>query len=177
MPQVDWGKTSVVEHTNVLRLLKKRLLLNAKFCELSVKEDETANGTTKKKEGAAEPTQEPSKTVIGIVREFPGGKTEYLFEVPIKNFKPIVITADQQYFVSYGYGNEKTKDMLFVHQVSTGTFLHKFPIKYPKFKDVLELVPLPDKAHQVAVIDPEKGNIIDIRNKKFVTAFQNWGGK
>ena len=67
--------------------------------------------------------------------------------------------------------------MLFVHHVSTGTFLHKFPLKYPKFKDVLELVPLPDKPHQVAVIDPEKGNIIDIRNKKFITAFQNWGGK
>ena len=158
-------------------LLKEQEDARATSASKASKEDETVNGTTKKKEGAAEPTQEPCKTVIGIVREFPGGKTQYLFEVPIKNFKPIVITADQQFFVSYGYGNEKTKDMLFVHQVSTGTFLHKFPIKYPKFKDVLELVPLPDKAHQVAAIDPEKGNIIDIRNKKFVTAFPNWGGK
>ena len=44
------------------------------------------------------------------------------------------------------------------------------------FKDVLELVPLPDKASQVAVIDQEKGNIIDIRNKKYIRSFQNWGG-
>ena len=116
-----------------------------------------------------------SKSVIGIVRQIPQGVTEYLFEVPGKIFKPIVITADQQYFVSYA--NEKSKDMLFVHHVSTGTFLHKFQLKYPKFKDVSELVPLPDKASQVAVIDQEKGNVIDIRNKKFVKSFPNWGGR
>ena len=116
-----------------------------------------------------------SKSVIGIVRQIPQGVTEYLFEVPGKMFKPIVITADQQYFVSYA--NEKSKDMLFVHHVSTGTFLHKFQLKYPKFKDVSELVPLPDKASQVAVIDQEKGNVIDIRNKKFVKSFPNWGGR
>ena len=113
--------------------------------------------------------------MIGIVRQIPQGVTEYLFEVPGKIFKPIVITADQQYFVSYA--NEKSKDMLFVHHVSTGTFLHKFQLKYPKFKDVSELVPLPDKASQVAVIDQEKGNVIDIRNKKFVKSFPNWGGR
>ena len=104
-----------------------------------------------------------SKSVIGIVRQIPQGVTEYLFEVPGKIFKPIVITADQQYFVSYA--NEKSKDMLFVHHVSTGTFLHKFQIKYPKFKDITELVPIPDRASQVAVIDQDKENVIDIRNK------------
>jgi WD40 repeat protein len=116
-----------------------------------------------------------SKTVVGIVREFPQGKTEYLFEVPCKPFKPIVITSDRQYFVSYGH--EKSKDMLFVHQVSLGLFVHKFQIKYPKYKDVTELVPIPDKSSQVAVIDQDKGNIIDIRSKKFVKSFPNWGGR
>ena len=116
-----------------------------------------------------------SKTVVGVVREFPEGKTEYLFEVPCKHFKPIVITSDRQYFVSYGH--EKSKDMLFVHHISTGLFLHKFQIKYPKFKDVTALVPIPDRSSQVAVIDQEKGNVIDIRNKKFVKSFPNWGGR
>ena len=64
-----------------------------------------------------------------------------------------------------------------MHDVATGTFLHKFPIKYPQFKDVTSLVPLPDKAWHIAVIDQDKGNIIDIRNKKFVKSFPNWGGK
>ena len=142
----------------------------------------TLDGKKKKRDGTTtrkniDTTPDLSKSVVGVVREFPQGMTKYLFEVPIKFFKPIVITADQQFFISYG--NEKSKDMIFVHLVNTGDFLHKFQIKYPKdvlFKDVLELVPLPDKASQVAVIDQEKGNIIDIRNKKYIRSFQNWGG-
>ena len=145
--------------------------------------EENAEGKSKKKakvsskKGAEHHNSDdsPTKTVIGIVRQVPKGTTEYLFEVPCKTFKPIVITADQQYFVSYAF--EKSKDMLFVHHVLTGTFLHKFQIKYPKFKDITELVPIPDRASQVAVIDQDKGNVIDIRNKKFVKSFPNWGGK
>ena len=138
------------------------------------KEKKKAKGSGKKV--AEHPNQDDThlKSVIGIVRQIPQGVTEYLFEVPCKSFKPIVITSDQHYFVSYA--NEKLKDMLFVHHVPTGTFLHKFQIKYPKLKDITELVPMPDKASQVAVIDQEKGNVIDIRNKKFIKSFPNWGG-
>ena len=38
------------------------------------------------------------------------------------------------------------------------------------------LVALPDKASQVALIDVEKGNIMDVRNKKFVRSISEWGG-
>ena len=143
------------------------------------KEGETRNTGGKKKEvsffKSSDPsTTEQTKTLVGIVREFPQGNTKYMFDVPYKQFKAVIITADQEYFVSYGH--EKLKDMIFVHHVSSGSFLHKFLIKYPKFKDVVSLIPLPDKAAQIAVIDQEKGNIIDIRNKKFIKSFQNWGG-
>ena len=35
---------------------------------------------------------------------------------------------------------------------------------------------LPDKAAQVALIDVDKGNIMDITNKKFVRSIPDWGG-
>ena len=38
------------------------------------------------------------------------------------------------------------------------------------------LVALPDKASQVALIDQEKGNIMDVKNKKFVRSIPDWGG-
>ena len=41
---------------------------------------------------------------------------------------------------------------------------------------VTMLVALPDKASQVALIDVEKGNIMDVRNKKFVRSISEWGG-
>ena len=36
------------------------------------------------------------------------------------------------------------------------------------------IVALPDKPSQVALIDQEKGNIMDIKNKKFVRSIPDW---
>lgn len=38
------------------------------------------------------------------------------------------------------------------------------------------IVALPDKASQVALIDQEKGNIMDIKLKKFLRSIPDWGG-
>ena len=38
------------------------------------------------------------------------------------------------------------------------------------------IVALPDKPSQVALIDQEKGNIMDVKNKKFVRSIPDWGG-
>ena len=41
---------------------------------------------------------------------------------------------------------------------------------------VTKIINLPDKPSQVALIDQEKGNILDIKNKKFVRSIPDWGG-
>ena len=38
------------------------------------------------------------------------------------------------------------------------------------------LVAIPDKPSVVALIDQDKGNMVDVRNKKFVKAIPQWGG-
>jgi len=69
------------------------------------------------------------------------------------------------------------KETLFVYHVETGEFLHKIQVKYPNFKEVSMIVPLPDKPAQVALIDLDKGNIMDVKNKKWVRSIPQWGGK
>lgn len=83
--------------------------------------------------------------------------------------------TDAQFFIAYGY--EKQKEMLFVFHAETGDFLHKIPVKYPNFKEVSQIVALPDKPGHVALIDVDKGNIVDVKNKRFVRSIASWGGK
>ena len=69
------------------------------------------------------------------------------------------------------------QDVLLVYHAKTGTPITKVPLKYPNYKDFSMIVPLPNKSSQVAVIDQDKANIIDIKTKKFVRSIQKWGGK
>ena len=39
------------------------------------------------------------------------------------------------------------------------------------------IVTVPDKPSEIAMIDQDKGNIVDIRHKKFVRSILHWGGK
>lgn len=43
-------------------------------------------------------------------------------------------------------------------------------------QDVLQLVPMPNKGHLLAVMDPDKGSVLDIRTKRLVRAIPKWGG-
>lgn len=38
------------------------------------------------------------------------------------------------------------------------------------------LIPMPNKATQIAVIDADKGSIFDIKSKKLVRSIPKWGG-
>ena len=109
-----------------------------------------------------------------ISRRFPDGKKQYEFDFSYKYFKPVVITSDAQFFIALG--TEKFKDMLYVYHLETGQFLHKFLVKYPNLKDITMIVAIPDKPSVVALIDQDKGNMVDVRNKKFVKSIPQWGG-
>ena len=116
----------------------------------------------------------PDYKAVCISRTFPEGKKKYEFEFSYKLFKNVVMTADAQFFIALG--TEKSKDTLFVYHLETGQFLHKFLVKYPNLKDITLMVAIPDKPSLVALIDPDKGNMVDVRNKKFVKSFPQWGG-
>ncbi|CAB4067000.1 unnamed protein product [Lepeophtheirus salmonis] len=110
-----------------------------------------------------------------VSRKFPEGDTLFKFEFPYKQFKSVILTSDSQNFVAYGY--DKLKDTLFIYHADAGEFLHKILVKYPNFKEVTSIVSIPDKGGQVALIDLDKGNIMDVKNKKFMRSIPQWGGQ
>ena len=109
-----------------------------------------------------------------VVRNVPEGEKMFEFDFPFRQFKKLILTSDEEYFISYG--SDKGKDTLYVYLVETGEFLNKILVKYPNFKDVSMICGLPDKPWQVAMIDQDKANIMDVKNKKFVRSIPNWGG-
>ena len=111
---------------------------------------------------------------VCTVRTVPEGETLFEFEFYFKKFMNIFITKDQHYFITYGL--DKFKDSLFAFSVETGELIHIIPIKYPNFKEITMMCGLPDKPWQVALIDADKGNIMDIREKRYVRAIPLWGG-
>jgi hypothetical protein len=116
----------------------------------------------------------PELKAICISRKFPSGDKFFDFEFPYRQFKNVILSSANQYFVALGH--EKGKDMLFIHHANNGSPLHKFPVKYPYFKDVQMIVPVPDKNSEVALIDQDKGNIVDIKNRRFHRSIRHWGG-
>ena len=53
----------------------------------------------------------------------------------------------------------------------------KFLLKYPNFKEPSLIVAMPDKHADVAILDPDKGVILDSNTKKVVRVIPKWGGK
>ena len=86
---------------------------------------------------------------ICIARAVPGGEQLFKFEFTYKNFKDIILTSDELYFVAYGY--DKQKDTIFVNDATRGDFLYKILVKYPNFKEVTMICGLPDKPWQVSL--------------------------
>ena len=105
---------------------------------------------------------------------FPSGQKDVEFEYTYRKYVDVLWTSDESYIVCYGF--EKMKNHLYIHSTKSGKLLHKFLVKYDGFKEVNNMVVLPEKPGTVALIDAEKGNIMDIVNKKFVKSIMGWGG-
>ncbi|XP_037797036.1 NACHT and WD repeat domain-containing protein 2-like [Penaeus monodon] len=138
--------------------------------QLMLLDDDTKCVTVSK---ISEGTGEPSCFLV--TRSIPDGAKVYEFDYPIRVFKSIAVTADGLFLVIPSI--DGMKDALLIYHAKTGTLVHKMPLKYPSFKDFHMVVPLPNKPTQVALIDQDKGNIVDIRTKKFVRSIAKWGGK
>ena len=109
-----------------------------------------------------------------ISRTVPEGATQYQINYPFKDFRSVVLTPGEVHIVCCGY--EKQKDHLYVHSAKNGDFLHKILLKYDNFKEITKFVALPDKPSVVATIDIDKGNLIDIIQKRYLKSIPCWDG-
>ena len=109
-----------------------------------------------------------------ISRSFPEGKEFWRFSYSFANFLNIVITPDEQSLVCYN--GDAQGPSLAIHSSKTGASLATIPVRYAGFKEVLKVVPLPDKPSIVALIDVDKGNQIDIVQQKHVRSITAWDG-
>ena len=81
----------------------------------------------------------------------------YEVEISMRTFRPAVLTNDGLMLVMLGH--EKNRDYLYVFQSQTGVLVHKFIPRYQGAKkdQAGQLIPVPGKATQVALMDQDKG--------------------
>ncbi|XP_043227949.1 NACHT and WD repeat domain-containing protein 2-like isoform X1 [Amphibalanus amphitrite] len=107
-------------------------------------------------------------------RTIPDGERLYRVEYPIRLLRNVVVTSDNTHLVLAG--NEALKDTLFVYNATSGTLINKIVLKYANYKDFHQIVVMPNKPSQVALIDSDKGNILDVRTRRFLRSVPRWNG-
>ena len=105
---------------------------------------------------------------------------EYSFEYPVRSitgvpFKPAVITSDSLHLVVVA-ADKTNRDCVMVYNATNGNLVHKISLKASGIKDVGTLVAMPHKGHLIAVMNIDKGGIIDIKSKKHLRSVPKWGG-
>jgi hypothetical protein len=60
--------------------------------------------------------------------------------------------------------------------MKNGALVHKMMVKYTGFKEVTKMVPLPDKPSVVALIDVDKGSLMDLQQKRILKSIPFWDG-
>merc|ERR1711892_1465134 len=109
-----------------------------------------------------------------ISRSIPGGEKQWEFEFPFTTFIKVVMTSDEHHLVCYDA--DKVKSHLYIHTMKTGNLVSKVVVKYNGFKEVTKLIALPDKPSVVALIDVDKGNVMDIIQRRFIKSIPCWDG-
>ena len=107
-------------------------------------------------------------------RNIPKGDVLYNVEFPILRVKPICFTQDQSWII--GLGTDKMRGTLFVFHTDSGEFLHKVPTKNPSVKDITNLVTVKDKHNMIALLEIDKANIYDLKNRKYLKTILHWNG-
>ena len=84
------------------------------------------------------------------------------------------MTSDEHHLVCYDA--DKVKSHLYIHTMKTGNLVSKVMVKYNGFKEVTKIIALPDKPSVVALIDVDKGNLMDIIQRRFIKSIPCWDG-
>ena len=88
--------------------------------------------------------------------------------------RKVVMSSNEHHIIAYDA--DKTQNMLNIFNVKNGNLVTSFSLKFPGLKEIVKLVALPDKPSVVAAIDVDKGNLIDIAQKKFIKSIPCWDG-
>ena len=111
-----------------------------------------------------------------VCRTVPEGEKVYEFDYNIKaKFKTGVVSCDGLFLVVVSAN--KNNETIGVYHAKTGTHLYDMTPKYANFQDFSHIIAMPNDAHQIALIDPEKGNIWDIKKKGLVRSILKWNGE
>ena len=108
-------------------------------------------------------------------RLLPDGESVYTLDFPVTRVKPICLTQDESWLVGLGW--EAQRPVIFVFHTDSGEFLHRVLLKILTTKDVLGVVPVKDKHNTIAIIESDKANICDLKNKRFLKPIPCWTGQ
>lgn len=115
-----------------------------------------------------------------VMRNIPDGKNIFTFEYSIRShtglpFRKVVMTSDDNY-LAIPSAEKLTRDCVLIHNAKTGIFISKILIKLTGIKEIISIVPMPNKAQWIGVIGADKGSIVDINKKKTVRTLPRWSG-
>ncbi|XP_023331551.1 uncharacterized protein LOC111703745 [Eurytemora carolleeae] len=99
----------------------------------------------------------------------------YDIQTYIKKFRQVCVTPDNYYLVLLGYDDTARKEQLSIYHLYKGTYLFRIQLRYPQLRDVYRLVGF--NQFHVALIDSEKANLINLREKKFSRSILKWSGE
>ncbi|KAK0175700.1 hypothetical protein PV327_009429 [Microctonus hyperodae] len=114
------------------------------------------------------------------MRSIPDGKKLFTFDYPVRShmgtpFRKVVSTSDGLYLVVPA-AEKSNRDFILTYNAKTGIIVNKIPIKLPGFKDIINVVPMPNKSHWIGIIASDKASIMDINKKKIIRSILRWSG-
>ncbi|KAL8615116.1 hypothetical protein ACOMHN_054485 [Nucella lapillus] len=104
----------------------------------------------------------------------PACKEVYKFEYHFKRFVPVVLTHDGLFLAVPAA--DKSGDVIGVFHAKTGTLLYNLQLKYANYRECHSVVAMQHDPNQVAIIDEEKGNILDLKKKTLIRSVPRWNG-
>ena len=104
----------------------------------------------------------------------PDCKEIYKFEYNFKRFVPAVLTRDGLFLAVPA--SDKSGDVIAVYHAKTGTLLYNLQLKYANYRECRSVVAMHNDPNQVAIIDDDKGNILDLKKKTLVRSVARWNG-
>ncbi|XP_015602008.1 NACHT and WD repeat domain-containing protein 2 isoform X2 [Cephus cinctus] len=119
-------------------------------------------------------------TATLVVRNIPDGITIFSLEYPVRShtgtpFRQVVVTSDESH-LAVPAADKGNRDCVIIYSAKTGLLISKLSIKIPGFKDIVSIVPMPNRAQWIGIIGSDKGSIMDINKKKIVRSIPKWSG-
>lgn len=105
----------------------------------------------------------------------PGCHVEYVFEYGIRKYRQPVLTKGGLYLAVPAF--DKSGEVIGVYHGRTGARLYSLQLKYNNYTEYSHLVAMPHDSNLVAVIDGDKGNILDLKKKALVRSVPRWNGQ